>query len=350
MQPPEAGGVEFHDFHPDLGDFRAEVLAGLTASPKRIPPKFFYDRRGSRLFEEICELPEYYLTRTETAILRERAAEIADLIASGRHGGVTKDRIREAADGADPASGRDPILIEYGSGAGRKTRILLDALKGRGAYVPIDISKQHLLESAAEPASLYPELRVVAICADYSKAFSLPPDLSSPGRRRLAFFPGSTVGNLDPPEAVAFLKRIVKLVGPGGALLLGVDLKKDPAVLHAAYNDAAGVTAEFNLNLLHRMNRELGADFDLAAFRHRAFYNEPLGRIEMHLESLRDQTVRLGERSIAFGQGETVHTENSYKYSVAETHRLAAKAGFHSGPTWTDVDRLFSVHYLTVGD
>ena len=350
MQPPEAGGVEFHDFHPDLGDFRAEVLAGLTASPKRILPKFFYDRRGSRLFEEICELPEYYLTRTETAILRERADEIADLIASGRHGGVTKDRIREAADGADPVSGRDPILIEYGSGAGRKTRILLDALKGRGAYVPIDISKQHLLESAAEPASLYPELRVVAICADYSKAFSLPPDLSSPGRRRLAFFPGSTVGNLDPPEAVAFLKRIVKLVGPGGALLLGVDLKKDPAVLHAAYNDAAGVTAEFNLNLLHRMNREMGADFDLAAFRHRAFYNEPLGRIEMHLESLRDQTVRLGERSIAFGQGETVHTENSYKYSVAETHRLAAKAGFHSGPTWTDADRLFSVHYLTVGD
>ena len=345
MQPPEAGGVEFHDFHPDVGDFRAEVLAGLTASPKRIPPKFFYDRRGSRLFEEICELPEYYPTRTETAILRERAAEIAELIGRDSDQDSIDDSI---GDRADRAAG--PILIEYGSGAGRKIRILLDALAGQGTYVPIDISKQHLVDSAAEPAAAYPQLRVVAVCADYSKPFSLPSDLSSPRLQRTAFFPGSTIGNLDPPEAVAFLKRIVGVVGPGGALLLGVDLKKDPAVLHAAYNDAAGVTAEFNLNLLYRMNRELGADFDLAAFRHWAFYNEPLGRIEMHLVSLRDQTVRLGERSIAFGQGETVHTENSYKYSVDETHRLAAKAGFRSGPTWTDADRLFSVHYLTVGD
>ena len=333
MPALEAGGVEFHDFHPDLGDFREEVLAGLRASPKRIPPKFFYDQRGSRLFEEICELPEYYLTRTETAILREHAGEIADLISGA----------------SESAAGGEPMLIEYGSGAGRKTRILLDALGGRGVYVPIDISKQHLLASAAGPASAYPRLRVVAVCADYSRPFSLPSDLSAPGRRRVAFFPGSTIGNLDPNEAGAFLGSVVKLVGPGGALVLGVDLKKDPAVLDAAYNDAAGVTAEFNLNLLRRMNRELGADFDLSAFRHRAFYNEPLGRIEMHLESLRDQTVRFGDHSIDFRQGETIHTENSYKYSVEETRRLAAKAGFRADLSWTDADRLFSVHYLTVG-
>ncbi len=330
MQPSQANGVEFHDFHPDLGDFRKEVFTGLDATPKRIPPKFFYDQRGSRLFEKICELPEYYPTRAETAILLDHAAEIVNLI--------------------NAASPGDSILIEYGSGSGRKTRILLDALGGRGVYVPIDISKQHLLESAAEPAAAYPRLRVVAVCADYSKSFSLPLNLSSPGRGRVAFFPGSTIGNLDPAEAVAFLKQIVKLVGPGGALLLGVDLKKDPAVLHAAYNDAAGVTAEFNLNLLQRMNRELSADFDLAAFRHRAFYNEPPGRVEMHLESLCDQAVQIGDRSIVFREGETVHTENSYKYSVGETHRLAAKAGFRPTATWTDADRLFSVHYLTVGD
>ena len=350
MPSSEAGGVEFHDFHPDLGDFREEVLAGLSASPKRIPPKFFYDQRGSRLFEEICELPEYYPTRTETAILRQYAAEIADLISGGSGGadGINHS-IRGPNGDSEPASGSDPILIEYGSGAGRKIRILLDALGGRGVYVPIDISKQHLLASAAEPASAYPRLRVVAICTDYSRPFSLPPDLAAPSRRRVAFFPGSTIGNLDPSEAVAFLKRIVKLVGPGGALVLGVDLKKDPAVLDAAYNDAAGVTAEFNLNLLRRMNRELGSAFDLAAFRHRAFYNEPFGRIEMHLESLRDQTVRLGDHFIDFGQGETIHTENSYKYSIEETHRLAAEAGFRADPSWTDAGQLFSVHYLTVG-
>ena len=354
MQLSEPGGVEFHDFHPDLGDFREEVLAGLNASPKRIAPKFFYDQRGSGLFEKICELPEYYPTRTETAILRQHADEIADLISGGSGDGLIKSSIRETncepSGDSDPALAGTPILIEYGSGAGRKTRILLDALGGQGVYVPIDISKQHLLESAAEPASAYPRLRVVAVCADYSKPFSLPSDLAVLGRRRVAFFPGSTIGNFDPPEAEAFLKRVVKLVGPGGALLLGVDLKKDPAVLDAAYNDAAGITAQFNLNLLDRMNREMGADFDLAGFRHRAFYNEPLGRVEMHLESLRDQTVRVADRSIGFGQGETIHTENSYKYSVDETHRLAAKAGLNAGRIWTDADQLFSVHYLTVED
>ena len=346
MQPSEAGGVEFHDFHPDLGDFRQDVLAGLRASPKRIPPKYFYDRHGSYLFEKICELPEYYLTLTETAILRERADEITELVRHDPTPATTATSSNGECD-ADPE--QSVVLIEYGSGSGRKTRILLDALKGRGTYVPIDISKQHLLESAAEPASLYPELRVVAICADYSKAFTLPPDLSAAGKRRVAFFPGSTIGNLDPAAAVSFLKRIVNVVGPGGAMLLGVDLKKDGVILHAAYNDDQGVTAEFNLNLLVRVNRELGANFDLGSFRHKAFYNDELGRIEMHLESLRDQTVELDGRSIVFRQGETIHTENSYKYTVEEMRRLASRAGFRAGPVWTDDARFFSVHYLTVG-
>ncbi len=347
MQSSEVGGVEFHDFHPDLGDFQQDVIAGLSASPKRIPPKYFYDREGSHLFEKICELPEYYPTRTETAILRERADEIAELVRPDSPPAT----IQTPSNGDfDADSEESVVLIEYGSGSGRKTRILLDALEGRGTYVPIDISKQHLLESAAEPASRYPELRVVAICADYSKAFSLPSDLSAAGQRRIAFFPGSTIGNLDPAEAVAFLKRIVNVIGPGGAMLLGVDLKKDLGVLHAAYNDAEGVTAEFNLNLLARVNRELGGNFDLGSFRHKAFYNDELGRIEMHLESLRDQKVVLDGRSIAFRQGETIHTENSYKYSIEETHRLACKAGFRPGRVWTDAERLFSVHYFTVGD
>ena len=309
----------------------------LHASPKRLPPKFFYDSQGSRLFEKICELPEYYLTRAETAILRERAKDIAGLITLDSH----------ASNGN---ASRAPVLIEFGAGAGRKIRILLDVLGGRGTYIPIDISKRRLLDAADEQASCYPQWRVAAVCADYSKAFSLPPGLAPPGSPKVGFFPGSTIGNLDPAEAVALLQRIVRALGPGGAMLLGVDLKKDPAILHAAYNDSAGVTGEFNLNLLRRMNRELGANFEIEAFRHRAFYNEPLGRMEMHLESLRDQRVWIQGRAIALQTGERIHTENSYKYTLQQVRRLAAKAGFRAGPAWTDADGLFSVHYLTVGD
>lgn len=320
-----AADVTFYDFHPDAGDFRTEALEGLLGEPKRISPKFFYDKRGSELFDRICELEEYYPTRTETAILDRYAGEIAALI------------------------GEDSTLIEYGSGSSRKIRVLLDALGGRLTYVAIDISKQHLLESAAALSEAYPDLEVIAVCADYTKPFGLPEPDRNPNGKRVVFFPGSTIGNLSPLDAIRFLKTTAERLGPRGSLLIGVDLKKDPRVLHAAYNDAAGVTAAFNMNLLRRMNAELGADFDLSAFRHDAFYNHDAGRIEMHLVSLKEQRVRFNGSSIAFANGETIHTENSYKFDVEEFHSLAARAGFQPERVWTDPKRLFSLHYLTVG-
>ena len=319
-------GVEFHDFHPELGDFRQEVCAGLSREPKQIPPKFFYDKHGSELFEQICELEEYYPTRTETEILTRRAPDIAARLC--------------------PRS----RLIEYGSGNSRKVRILLDAMQGRLSYVAIDISKQHLMDSASELAAAYPELEVIAVCADYSKPFPLPKPRRYAVHQSAVFFPGSTIGNFSPEQALEFLRNTAALVGAGGSLLIGVDLKKDPARLDAAYNDARGVTAEFNLNLLTRMNRELDADFDVSAFRHQAFYDAGRGRVEMHLVSLKDQTVGLNGSSIRFREGETIHTENSYKFSIEEFHGLAARASFESMEVWTDPDRLFSLHYLTVAD
>ena len=317
-------GVEFHDFHPELGDFRQEVCAGLNRRPKQISPKFFYDKRGSELFEQICELEEYYPTRIETEILAQRAPDIVVRLGA---------RCR---------------LIEYGSGNSRKVRILLDAMQGRLSYVAIDISRQHLLDSSYELAGAYPELEVIAVCADYTKPFPLPKPQRYPVDGNSVFFPGSTIGNFSPDQAVEFLRHTAALVGTGGSLLIGVDLKKDPARLDAAYNDAQGVTAAFNLNLLSRMNRELGADFDISAFRHQAFYDAGHGRVEMHLVSLKDQTVGLNDASIRFREGETIHTENSYKFSVDEFHGLAANAGFEPLDVWTDPDRLFSSHYLRV--
>jgi dimethylhistidine N-methyltransferase len=314
--------IRFFDFEPRLDDFRAEVLRGLASVPKQIPPKFFYDKRGSGLFERICELDEYYPTRTEISILEENAAEIAGLI------------------------GEHSRLIEYGSGNSRKIRILLDALGGRHAYVAIDISKAHLIESASRLAEEYPELEVMAVCADYGQPFRLPMPGIYPGGRDVAFFPGSTIGNFSPGPARRFLANTARAVGPGGGLLIGADLKKDPAILHAAYNDAAGVTAEFNLNLLARINAEAGADFDLGAFRHDAFYNLEEGRIEMHLVSLKRQTVRLNGSRLPFEEGETIHTENSYKFELTEFRELAASAGFVSERVWTDAGNLFSLHYL----
>ena len=325
MPPPDplAAAVSFVDLHPEAEDFRAEVLAGLARAVKELPPKYFYDRRGSELFEAICELPEYYPTRTEAALMRDRSADIA------RHLGA-------------PCA-----VIEFGSGSGRKTRILLEAVRP-AAYVPIDIARDQLKATAARIAGEFPGLAVTAVCADYSRPFELPQGAIPGSARRVVYFPGSTIGNLTVPEAARFLAHARRLAGPGGGMLVGVDLKKDKARINAAYNDARGITARFNLNLLARINRELGADFDLSAFRHHAFYNELLGRVEMHLVSLKDQRVTLGPASFVFRGGETIHTENSYKYSITEFQSLARSAGFEPVECWTDAERLFAVHYLAV--
>jgi L-histidine Nalpha-methyltransferase len=313
----------FVDLRPDAGSFREEVLAGLSRRLKELPPKYFYDQRGSELFEAICELPEYYLTRAELALMRDKAADMA------RH------------------LGPGCAVIEYGSGSGRKTRILIEAA-APVAYVPIDIAREQLRATAAGIASEFPGLAVTAVCADYSRTLELPLLAGLPARRRVVYFPGSTIGNLAVPEAADFLANARRLAGPGGAMLVGVDLKKDAARLNAAYNDARGVTAEFNLNLLARINRELGADFNLPSFRHHAFYNAARGRIEMHLVSLKEQRVRIAGAAFGFRGGETIHTENSYKYSVAEFQSLARGAGFDPVRCWTDAEKRFAVHYLAV--
>lgn len=313
----------FHDRLPDAGDFLQDVLAGLSRPRKTLPPKYFYDERGCELFEAICATPEYYPTRTEAALMRARAAAMARRLGPGC------------------------AVIEYGCGSGRKTRILLEALDPV-AYVPIDIARAQLRATAAEIARDFPGVAVAAVCADYSRTLALPELERLGARRKVVYFPGSTIGNLTPAEAAGFLRNMRGLAGPGGGLLIGVDLKKDAARLNAAYNDRQGVTAAFNLNLLARINRELDARFDLAAFRHQAFYSELPGRIEMHLLALRDQRIRLGGRTIRFRAGETIHTENSYKYSVAGFRALAAGAGLEPVDCWTDPQHLFSVHYLVV--
>ena len=313
----------FHDHHPDTGSFLADVIAGLSRPRKALPAKYFYDARGSRLFEAICRTPEYYPTRTETALMKAQAAAMARRL------------------------GARCAVIEYGSGSGRKTRILVEALDPV-AYVPIDIAREQLIRTAAQFARDYPRLAVTAVCADYSRPLRLPRLAGLAPRRRVIYFPGSTIGNFTPVEAAAFLVNARRVAGPGGAMLVGVDLKKNATLLNAAYNDAAGVTAAFNLNLLARINRELGADFELSGFRHLAFFDAARGRIEMHLVSLKEQRVRIAGRVFSFRGGEAIHTENSCKYSVAEFHRLAAGAGFQAAACWTDPERLFSVHYLSV--
>nr|WP_326542145.1 L-histidine N(alpha)-methyltransferase [Pseudorhodoferax sp.] len=301
-------------------DFRADLHAALSAARRSISPKYFYDARGSQLFDDICELPEYYPTRTELALLRRHAGEIAAL------------------------AGPEAELVEFGAGSLRKVRLLLDELARPACYVPIDISGEHLAQAAAQLRRDYPGLAVHPVAADYTQALQLPTGPRKAGMR-LGFFPGSTIGNFDPEQALRFLRMAARVLR-GGALLLGADLVKDPAVLHAAYNDSAGVTAAFNLNLLARANRELGADFDLNGFAHGAFYNSPRRRIEMHLVSRRPQRVHLDGQAYLFDEGETLHTENSYKFSVDSLRALAAEAGFAPGPVWTDPNRLFSLHWL----
>jgi dimethylhistidine N-methyltransferase len=311
-----------YDFGPGRERMLAEVVGGLRRRRKRLPCKYFYDAAGSALFDRICELDEYYLTRTELAIMRRHAGEMAEAI------------------------GGRCLLVEYGSGSSVKTRVLLDHLTDPAGYVPIDISGQHLRHAAASLAAAYPGLDVLPVCADYTTRFQLPAPGMRPARR-VVYFPGSTIGNFEPADALTFLRGMARVCGPGGGLLIGVDLKKDPALLHAAYNDARGVTAAFNLNLLARLNRELGADFDLAAFAHYAFYNPRRGRIEMHLVSSRPQRVRVGTEAVDFAEGESVWTESSYKYAPAEFARLAAAAGFSARRVWTDPLNHFGVQYLT---
>lgn len=318
-------GHSFHDVTPEPDRFHDDVIAGLSRPQKSLPPKYFYDARGCALFEAICDLPEYYLTRAELELMRAHVGDMARRLGPGC------------------------ALIEFGSGSGRKTRVLI-AASHPVAYIPVDIAREELDATAAAIAREFPRLRVIAVRADYSRPFALPRLDGLGARRRIVYFPGSTIGNLTPTEATAFLAGARELLGAGGGLLIGVDLKKAPARLDAAYNDSRGVTAAFNLNLLARINRELGADFDLSAFRHRAFYDEAAGRIEMHLVSVKAQTVTIGGRAILFREGETIHTENSCKYSVREFQELARSAGLTPVECWMDSGRLFSVHYLAVPD
>jgi dimethylhistidine N-methyltransferase len=297
--------------------FLEDVVAGLSLPQKALPPKYFYDAPGSKLFEKICRLPEYYLTRAELSLTKANISSIA----------------RFAGKGCE--------LLEYGSGEGLKTRLLIRALRPK-AYLPVDISQSALEHAARRLSREFPWLRILPVCGDFSRPLDLPPARAP----RTAYFPGSTIGNLTPEEAHGFLAR-----GRAHAprMLIGTDLKKDANLLHAAYNDSRGVTAAFNLNLLARINRELGGDFDLRSFSHYAFYNAPQGRIEMHLVSLEAQKVKVGRHRFAFARGESIHTENSYKYSIDEFRALAAAAGFEGKKSWSDRRGLFALHGVVTG-
>ena len=311
---------KFFDLAPVLREMRVEVLEGLSAPQKTLAPKFFYDERGSQLFDEITRLPEYYPTRTETELFETHSAQIASHFTAA----VT--------------------LIEYGSGSSRKIRALLEGMKP-AAYVPLDISGEHLEASAKTLQADYDWLDIYAVCADYSQSIELPADI--PLNQPMAFFPGSSIGNFAPVEAAAFLTRVRSLVGEGGKLLIGVDRKKDKSVLESAYNDAAGVTAAFNLNVLEHLNRELSGDFDPTNFAHRAIYNEQVGSIQMYLESKVNQQVELAGQRIDFAAGEVIHTENSFKYHPDEFEALAASAGWQSELHLTDANDYFSVFLLS---
>ena len=301
-------------------DFAAALRDGLRLTRRSVPPKFFYDQTGSALFDRICELPEYYPTRTEFAILRQHAAEMAECI------------------------GPQADLIEFGAGSLQKIRLLLGALVEPARLVAIDISAEHLQAEAQRLRAEHPALAVLALAGDFSGGLVLPAPLAG-SARRVGFFPGSSIGNFTPVEAGLFLRRCAGWLS-GGGLLVGVDLVKDPALLHAAYNDSQGVTAAFNLNLLARANRELGADFDLAAFHHYAFYAPAEQRIEMHLVSACQQSATVGGERFGFADGQTLHTENSCKYTIAGFQALARAAGLQPQAVWTDAQRLFSVHWL----
>jgi len=302
-------------------DFARDLIAGLHEQPRQVAPKYFYDSTGSALFERICELPEYYPTRTEMGILQSRAHEMAECI------------------------GPRADIVEFGAGASRKIRLLLNHLQAPQRFLPVDISGEHLHEAAGGLRQDFPGLRVEPIAADFTQGLNLPSALG----RRIGFFPGSSIGNFEPEAARNLLRRMAGWL-QGGGLLIGVDLVKHPDELHAAYNDAQGVTAAFNKNLLARANRELGADFELSAFDHYAFYQPQLQRIEMHLLSRTRQTVRLCGQRFEFEQGQSLHTETSYKYTLESFKALARSAGFEPAAVWTDSDQRFAVHWLTLSD
>ncbi len=312
--------IYFHQQHKLVDRFAEEIHAGLSQTRKQLSPKHFYDKRGSMLFDKITELPEYYPTRTEIGLLKQHAQEFAEKL------------------------GQDSFLFELGSGSSQKIRLLLEAIRPN-IYVPMDISKEHLIHSSEQLSELFPWLTIHALRIDYSLKWQ--PLNFGPGRYN-AFFPGSSIGNFEPEEAIQLLKQIAKMVGKQGGLLIGVDLKKDISTLEAAYNDSQGVTAEFNKNLLVHINKRLNSDINLHSFEHKALYNETLGRIEMHLISQIDQVIEINGHSYSLSKGESIHTENSYKYSIDEFHMLARKAGFVADQVWTDENNLFSIHYLKV--
>lgn len=323
MNEPEPARMPLVDLHPSTGNFLDEVRAGLESTPRTLPTKYLYDAKGSVLFDRITELEEYYPTRTEVSILREN---IDDIVASLEN---------------------DPLIVEFGSGNSTKTHLLLDHLPDAAGYVPVDISRDHLLDAAARLREGYPDLEILPVCADFTEPIPIPEPERRPGHR-VVFFPGSTIGNFTREGAADFLRTVREDCGDDGGLLLGVDLKKDPSVLERAYDDSEGVTAAFNLNLLRRINRELGGTFDLDGFRHRAIWNEEQSRIEMHLESLREQTVEVAGRRYDFAKGETIHTENSHKYTVESFGEMARAAGFRQERVWTDPQGRFSVHLYWV--
>ncbi len=313
------GNVVLSDLNPRVRDKRTEILDGLNQAQKRIDPKYFYDARGSELFERITGLPEYYPTRTERGILASNAGEMAE------------------------SCGRNCVLIEPGSGNSEKVRLLLDAMQP-AAYVPMDISADFLEQAAIQLAEEYPWLWVHAVCADFASLEKMPEGL--PDGRSVIFYPGSTLGNMRPDEAIGFLRRLGGWLDHDGGILIGIDLHKSTPTLEAAYNDAQGVTAQFNLNVLQHVNELTDADFDPGAFSHRAFYNEEKQRIEMHLVSKLDQVVKLGDDRIGFTRGETIHTENSYKYTREKFIEVTREAGFEIRSSWYDEQDLFGVHYL----
>jgi len=317
QSPPGIPGID--------GRFYSEVLNGLSKPKKELPSKYFYDEKGSRLFDSICTLDEYYIPRLEAAIMSEYINEIVKLI------------------------GPEVYLLEYGSGNCQKARYLLNKMDRPVAYAPIDISKKQLFEVSIKLQMDYPELEVLPVCADYTLNFDLPVPQKT-YRRKIVFFPGSTISNFDPIPAKLFLKNVAFVCGVGGGLVIGVDLKKEPGVLHKAYNDSNNITAAFNLNLLERINRELHSNFDLNGFEHYAYYNPKESRVEMHLVCLKNQMVYLGNNSVSFVKGDSIWTESSYKYNLEEFEQLAATAGFRVEKVWVDDKQWFSVQYLVVTD
>lgn len=306
---------------PDADTLTDSVIEGLRKSPKELSPVWFYDEYGSSLFDSICELPEYYLTRTELAIMESHAADMAQII------------------------GPQAALIEFGSGTSQKTRLLLDHLIAPAAYVPVDIAREHLMDAAGALARDYPGLQIAPVCADFTQPFELPRQVAC-AQRRVIYFPGSTLGNFSRPAAAALLQRMRAIIGNDGAVLIGIDLRKDPDILRRAYNDSAGVTAEFNLNALRHINREVGANFDLNGFEHEAVWIDESSRIEMHLVSKRDQTVRVAGAPVSFKRGEHMRTEYCHKYTLEGFANLTAAAQLTPVRTWTDEDEKFAVQLL----